>query len=892
MKEYLAESKEVLLKFGTNPDAGLSNSKVNEAQTKYGKNSLPSPSKQTLVSRILKTLKDPMIILLLVVALITLLSAAAEGFVEPPYDFFVIIAVLILNTTLSIIQENNADNALEALKNMTVATQTVIRNDKQEIIDGADLVPGDIIILNEGDMILADARIIHCDELHTIEMGLTGESVPVTKTADIIKTDAAEVALGDRHNMVYSGTFVASGSAQAVVTATGLYTETGKIARALQIATVENDAELTPLQKEMNDLGVMLTKLVIVLSVLIGAILIFTRSPGSLNEWVSILVLTAAIALAALPESLVALIAIVFSMGVTKMAKEGAIVKNLNAIETCGAVTVVMSDKTVTLSEGKDAVQKVVAYDGNLIGDDNKQFDMLFTTGITATNASWQSAKDGIGDPTELAMVNYLDKTKYDQLHISPKETDKIIPFSSNRKMMSKVIFNNGKSDYTVYTKGAPDYVLQKCTKIIIDGQEKDLTKALRDTTLKTIENLADDALRTLGFAYKKVKNSENQTDDYETDLVFIGIVGLMDPPRQSVKPAIKEIHNAGIRTVVISGDHSKIVTAISKELGILSTDDLLNLVIALDGVQIDKMSKSELKEAVKTVNIYGRVSPENKDQIGRAIRSNSNITLASGDGVNDAVFLKSSDIGIAVADATEVTKSAADIVLTDNNYGTIVKAIKNGREIYDNLVKIIRFLFCTNFGEVFIVLFACLFADMIYNDASVMPLTAIAILWINIVSDSLPAMALGIDPSVEDVMARPPRSINDKIMNKSMWFDCVFYGLLFAMGVLGVGAFAADHTNLLHIQTISFAAISFAEMTFVFISRSAKTTMFHSLFSNYWLWGAVLLTAGLQVIITEVWFLQPVFGTVHLTLNEWGITLIPSLILVVVSEIRKLSFP
>ncbi|MDD5946021.1 MAG: HAD-IC family P-type ATPase, partial [Clostridia bacterium] len=756
MKEYLSEIKQVLEEQKTN-DSGLSSKEAADRLAEHGLNKLAEGKKESTFHKFLTELKDPMIIILIAAAIISGITSSYSG--ESPADTVIIMVVVIINAVLGVVQENKAERAIAALQEIAAATSKVMRDGKQITVKSEELVPGDVIVLEAGDAVPADARIIECASMKVEEAALTGESVPVNKLINALSLgDEKDIPLGDRKNMVYMGSTVVYGRGRAVICATGMDTEMGKIATAL----TEAKNEETPLQKKLNQLSKILSLLVIGICIVIFAIDIFRYYPNLSGETLlDTFMVAVSLAVAAIPEGLAAVVTIVLSIGVTNMSKRNAVIRKLTAVETLGCTQVICSDKTGTLTQNKMTVVEHFT-------DDVKELALA----MALSSDAQLDGEEAVGEPTECALVNDAFKEGMPKTELM-KEYPRIgeAPFDSMRKMMSTV---HKKSDGTVvqFTKGAPDEVLKCCEYALIDGKQVQLTEEVRQSILNANKAMADKALRVLCGA-KRVwdKEPESYEPSYlEQSLCYIGLSGMIDPIRPEVKDAIVECKEAGIRPVMITGDHRDTAVAIAMQLGIISSPDE-----AITGAQLNEISDEELSRSIEKYSVYARVQPEHKVRIVNAWRSKGYITAMTGDGVNDAPSIKSADIGVGMGiTGTDVTKNVADMVLADDNFATIVSAVEEGRRIYDNIRKAIQFLLSANLAEVLAIFAATIMGFVILEPAH--------LLWINLITDCFPAIALGMEHSENDIMKRAPRNADDGIFAGGMAFDIAFQGLIITL--------------------------------------------------------------------------------------------------------------
>ncbi len=876
MKHYLSTPEEVF-KETSSSEKGLTSEQAQKRLEENGKNRLEEGKKKSVIRRLLEQFADPMIIILIVAAAISGITAAFEG--GFPSDVIIILFVVILNAILGVVQESKAEKAIEALQEMAAATSKVERDGKVMQIKSEDLVVGDVIILEAGDAVPADARIIESASLKIEEAALTGESVPVNKFIDIInlKDTEKDVPLGDRKNMMYMGSSVVYGRGRAVVTATGMDTEMGKIAGALAQA---QDGQ-TPLQKKLAQLSKILSFIVIGICAVIFAIGIIrelvTGNQIGLEFLLNTFMIAVSLAVAAIPEGLAAVVTVVLSIGVTNMSKKNAIIRKLTAVETLGCAQIICSDKTGTLTQNKMTV--VEHY-----GDDEK---MLATGMALCTDVNIDENKEIIGEPTEAALVAYaltLDLNKNDLSKNEPRVAE--APFDSMRKMMSTVHSKDGT--YIQYTKGAPDEVLKCCTKILKDGKVRDITEADRTEILKKNKEYADRALRVLACSFKELSEipADQSPEALEKDLVFCGLVGMIDPVRPEVKAAIEECRTAGIRPIMITGDHKDTATAIAMELGIIDNPDA-----AITGAQLNEISDEDFEKDVEKYSVYARVQPEHKVRIVNAWKKRGMITAMTGDGVNDAPSIKSADIGVGMGiTGTDVTKNVADMVLADDNFATIVSAVEEGRRIYDNIRKSIQFLLASNLSEVLSIFFANLLGFTI--------LKPVHLLWINLVTDCFPALALAMEKGEKNIMSRPPRNSKDGIFSGGVGFD-IFYQGLFVTG-LTLAAYFIGHyieagvweiTNSPDGMTMAFLTMSMCEIFHSLNMRSQRGSTVAMTFRgshNMYLFGSCLMSLLMTTVVIYVPFLANAFNFQTIDLMEYAVALALAFAIIPLVEIVK----
>ena len=856
MKEYLASADDVLGELSSNEESGLTSAEAASRLAQYGPNKLDEEEKTPLWKRFFEQMGDPMVIMLLVAAAISVVAGFLQG--EPEWaDAAIILFVVVLNSVLGVVQEAKSEQALEALQEMSAAQSKVVRDGKMSHLPSSELVPGDIVLLEAGDSVPADCRILESASMKIEEAALTGESVPVEKHVEAITlaegTD--DVPLGDRKNMCYMGSTVVYGRGTAVVAATGMKTEMGKIADALTTAK----KELTPLQIKLNELSGILTKLVLGICVVIFAVDLLRHGGelGSNPEMIlDTFMVAVSLAVAAIPEGLVAVVTIVLSMGVTKMSKRQAIIRKMTAVETLGCTQIICSDKTGTLTQNKMTVIK-----HEVEGPDELHVRAM----ALCSDAKWDpSAGESMGEPTECALVNDAAKLGfYDGGNAERYPRVGEAPFDSGRKMMS-VVVEEADGTFEQYTKGAPDVVIGLCTKIYDGEKVVPLTEERRSELLAANKAMADEALRVLALASRTYDAlpDDCSPEALEHDLTFCGLSGMIDPVRPEVTAAIAEAREAGIRPVMITGDHIDTAVAIAKELGIVEDASQ-----AITGAQLDKISDEEFKERVTQISVYARVQPEHKARIVDAWKSRDKIVAMTGDGVNDAPSIKRADIGVGMGiTGTDVTKNVADMVLADDNFATIINAVEEGRRIYDNIRKVIQFLLSANIAEVLSVFVATLIGFTIFQP--------VQLLWINLITDSLPALALGMEEAEGDIMKRKPRKASDGVFAGGMGVDIAFQGVIITLLVLAsffAGMYfhngAIDFADLIdgipdpEGVTMSFITLSMVEIFHSFNMRSRRASIFSMKRQNKWLWGAALLALALTVVPVEVDFMAEVFG-------------------------------
>ena len=909
--------EDVLQALDSHAENGLTAPEAARRLLENGPNELRSAPGIPAWRRVLSQFQDPLIYLLMLAIAIALLAWGVEGWVGWPVDALVITLVVVLNGALGYLEEAKARDAVAALARMVEATSTVVRDGLRVRIPSKDLVRGDVLVLEEGDAVGADSRLVQATSLRVQEASLTGESEAVLKDAAILPAGAA---LGDRLNMVFKGTAVSQGAGRAVVTATGRNTQMGAIADMLE-ATVE---EPTPLEKEVGRIGRMLgVAVIIIATVVVGTILMISEI-RSVGDVVNVLLLGVALAVAAVPEGLPAILSVVLALGVRRMAKRKAIVKKLSSVETLGSASVICSDKTGTLTRAEMMIEQAttasgsthltgagyvpegqVLVDGTPIapGALFEEQTLLLAGGCLAGNASLLQIAGGEweihGDPTEAAFL--VAERKLGDPSAREQRFKRIgeIPFTSVRKMMSTLEIDNAQGGKSIiFTKGAPDVLLGRCTHLWQGKEIIPLEEAQRAQILAGVDAFSDAALRTLAVAWRTLApGEENQaTEALERDLVFIGTVGMMDPPREEAAVAIKQALGAGIRVIMITGDHPRTAARIAADLGIADTGANV-----LTGPAIDALDDVAFKAAVLEVSVYARVSPAHKLRIVDALQSQGHVVAMTGDGVNDAPALESADIGIAMGvTGTEVTKEAAKVILADDNFATLVEAVREGRSIFDNIRKFLRYLLSSNMGEVLTVFLGVVGASVIGlgtpGGEVVLPLLATQILWLNLITDSWPALAMGVDPPAGDVMTRKPRHINERVIDARMWLGVFEIGAVIAViSLLTIdmylpGGLIEGTNDLTTARTAGFTVLVFAHLFQCFNARSDTSSAFAQLFDNPWLWGAVALSALLQVAVVNVDFLNVAFGTSPLTLNQWLQCAVIASVVLAYSELRKLA--
>ncbi len=886
MKQYYNKrTEEIIEELNSNGEKGLPQAEVLKRQAEYGFNELKESKKKSTIVKFLEQFKDFMIIVLIIAAVVSGIINKINN--EGMADTIIIMIVIIANAIIGVVQENKAEKSLEALKKMSAHNAKVIRDGRQLVIPARELVKGDIVILDTGDFVPADLRIIESINLKTQESALTGESVPVEKISNVIELE--DIGIGDRKNIVFSSSLVTYGRGKGIVIETGMDTEVGKIASMIDAT----EKEKTPLQVKLDGLGKTLgIGALVICAVIFGIGLLYGKEP------LDMFMTAVSLAVAAIPEGLVAVSTIVLAIGVQRMVKKRAIIKKLPAVETLGSTTVICTDKTGTLTQNKMTVKKI-CFDNEIIDIDgidtikmrNEKLEhyedlrKLIYTGILCNDTKVGADNKLIGDPTETALIDMGFKLDFDpaKFNIYPRVNE--IPFDSERKLMTTVV--KEKYSYFIDTKGGVDELLKKCNRYIINGEIKQITEEFEKQMDIYNEEMAKDALRVLAFAYKEIDHepSKEEMEDIEKDLIFIGLVGMIDPPRLEVKDAINKCKTAGIKTVMITGDHKATATAIAKELGIIENENEV-----ITGTDLENMTEEELQKNVKHFSVYARVSPEHKVRIVKAWQSHGEIVAMTGDGVNDAPALKTANIGCAMGiTGTDVSKEAADVILTDDNFATIVTSVEEGRRIYDNILKAIQFLLSSNMSEIIVLFLATLLTPWISNKFGIAVnhieiFTVVQLLWINLVTDSLPALALSNDPANDDIMKRKPNK-SKSVFTKGMAFRTIYQGII--IGVVTLIAFLIglntgddvinrlipNHPELTLeeikveiAQTMSFIVIAFAELVHVFSIRNNKKSIFKTgIGGNNILLLALAVTSVLMLSVLLIPGLQELFGIITL---------------------------
>lgn len=869
MKEYLSSCEEVL-KEQNSSEQGLSTGEAQQRLSRFGKNELEKGKKTSLLKRFLGELADPMIIILIVAAAISGITAFYEG--ESFADVIIILAVVIINAVLGVVQESKAEAAIEALQEIAAATSKVLRDGKVVTLKSDELVPGDVVLLEAGDAVPADGRIIEAASLKIEEAALTGESVPANKITDLLQLGGEkDVPLGDRKNMAYMGSTVVYGRGKVVITGTGMNTEMGKIAQALSQA--KDDA--TPLQIKLNQLSKILTILVIGICAVIFAVGLF-RSGISGDTILNTFMVAVSLAVAAIPEGLAAVVTIVLSIGVTNMSKRNAIIRKLTAVETLGCTQIICSDKTGTLTQNKMTVVEHVA--------DNEQ-NLEIAMALCSDAEYDAEAGEAVGEPTECALVNDaakngLPKTQLKEEYVRVGEA----PFDSMRKMMSTV-HKTKENQIIQFTKGAPDEVLKCCTHVIVNGAKVPMTEEIRASILKSNKAMADRALRVLCGACREWDKMPESTEPafLEQELTYLGLSGMIDPVRPEVKAAIVECREAGIRPIMITGDHKDTAVAIGMELGILSDPSQ-----AITGAQLNEISDEDFQNRIEEFSVYARVQPEHKVRIVNAWKKKGMITAMTGDGVNDAPSIKSADIGVGMGiTGTDVTKNVADMVLADDNFATIVSAVEEGRRIYANIRKAIQFLLASNLAEVLAIFFSTMIGFTI--------LKPVHLLWINLITDCFPALALGLEKSEADIMKKKPRDPKEGIFAGGMGFDVFFQGAVVTVLVMisylvghRIESGAWEFVNSADGTTMAFLTLSMVEIFHSLNMRSRRGSIFKLNSHNKFLYGAMVVSLILTTVVIEVPFIAKAFQFTPIDFTEYVIALGLAVLIIPIMEIVK----
>jgi magnesium-transporting ATPase (P-type) len=908
------EIDELARRLATDARRGLGAAEAARRLAADGPNELRAAPSMPRWQRVLAQFHDPLVYLLLAAIAVAMLAWIAEGAHGWPVDAFVIAVIVLANALIGYLQEARAESAVAALSRMTAVTSAVVRDGEVIRVPSVALVRGDLLVLNEGDAVGADARLVHSASLRTQEASLTGESEPILKSIEPLPEAPP---LGDRVNMAFKGTAIVQGNGRAIVTATGMDTEMGAIAELLE-ATRE---EPTPLQREVAQIGRMLGAAVIAIALVVVATVLLLSEIGGVGDVVTVLLLGVSLAVAAVPEGLPAILTLVLAVGVQRMAQRNAIVRKLSSVEALGSASVICSDKTGTLTRSEMTIQRVITASGGsevsgvgytpegrvahpggapVSGAVLAEDIVVLSGGSIASSAALRQAPDGSweihGDPTEAAFLVAERKLGADARRAQRFTRIREIPFSSDRKMMSTLAYDHENGDQPiVVAKGAPDVLLRRCTRLRTGMAVIALDDEARRRILGDVDRLSDAALRTLAVAYRPLAAEELSAADsaIERDLIFVGTVGMIDPPRPEAARAIREAQRAGIRVIMITGDHPRTAARIAVELG-LARDGAQSL----SGTDLDRLDDAALAAAVRTCPVYARVAPRHKLRIVDALQADGHIVAMTGDGVNDAPALKSADIGIAMGiTGTEVTKQAARMILADDNFATIVAAVREGRVIFDNIRKFLRYLLSSNMGEVLTVFLGVVLAGAIGLGADgglALPLLATQILWINLITDSGPALAMGVDPQIDDVMAHPPRRLDERVIDARMWRGVLQTGIvmaavtLLALDLYLPGGFIDGGGDLGNARTAAFNVLVFAQLFNALNARSETASAFAHLFVNHWLWGAIALSVLLQLAVVNLPVLNVAFGTVPLTFDQWLTSIALASVVLWVAEARK----
>lgn len=898
---------------GTDAADGLTTAEATARLERFGPNLLRPAPTEARWRALLRQFADPLVYLLIGAVLISVTAWLVEGADGVPYDALVIAVIVLANAALGYVQEARAEQAVAALQRMAATTATVVRDGRVTAIPATDLVPGDVLVLEEGDAVGADARLLHAAGLTVSEAALTGESEPVLKDP---ATLSPATGLGDRLDMVFDGTAVSSGRGRAVVTGTGMATEMGRVAAMLEAT----EKESTPLQREVGRIGRLLGLAVVVIAVVVTTAIFLTTEVRTASDVVAVLLVGVSLAVAAVPEGLPTILSVVLALGVQRMAAQRAIVKRLSSVETLGSASVVCSDKTGTLTCNEMTVRAVVTpagrvdvtgsgyrpegellRDGVPVDDEEllREVQLVIGGGSLANDAAL--VEDGEmwavhGDPTEAAFL--VAEAKIGLTEVRRQRFARVgeVPFTSERKLMSTVATDAGDSGrLAVVTKGAPDVLLARCTHEQTPKGVVPLSDVRRTEVLAAVDELADGALRTLGVAYRPLPPGSAASEELEHELVLLGVVGIIDPARPEAAASVAEAQSAGIRVLMITGDHPRTARRIALDLGLAGADGRV-----LTGAELDAMTDDDLRVAVREVPVYARVSPEHKLRIVDALQYDGHIVAMTGDGVNDAPALKSADIGVAMGrTGTDVAKEAADMVLADDNFATIIAAVREGRGIFSDIRKFIRFLLSSNIGEVLTMFLGVLLASPLgltgSGAALAVPLLATQILWINLLTDTAPALAIGVDPAPDDVMRRPPRRLGDRVIDLDMWVGILWVGTVMALVTLAAldlrldGGLLGGSGSIAEGRTVAFTTLVLAQLFNCLNARSDRDSAFRRLFVNRWLWAAIALSAALQVAVVHVGFLNRAFDTVPMDAGDWVLAIALASLVLVADEAKKL---
>ncbi|PWF81619.1 haloacid dehalogenase [Kocuria rosea] len=911
----LREPGELLAELGVQADRGLSSPEARRRLERHGPNELRSAPPVPGWRRLLAQFRDPLIRLLLVAIVVSTAAWAAEGAVGLPVDAIVILLVVVANAVLGRVQEVRAEDAVAALAVLTAANSTVLRDARLTTVPSAQLVPGDVLVLSEGDAVGADARLLRATALRVQEASLTGESEAELKDPAVLP---GPVPLGDRRNMVYRGTAVAQGVGRAVVVATGMDTQMGAVARMLD----RTQADPSPLQREVAAVSRSLGRIVVAVAVVVMLAVVLVHGVEGVQELVTVLLLGVSLAVAAVPEGLPAILSLVLAIGVRAMARRNAVVKDLHSVETLGAASVICADKTGTLTRNEMTLRRIVTPSGTVelsgsgyapegraavvdarapAGQVLQEARGVLVAGARANNAQLRR-EDGVwsvqGDPTEAAFLTAAHKLAGAADRAGDFARAHEVPFTSERRLMSALEVETATGERYLFTKGAPDVLLERCSAVRVGEAAEPFDPARRRAAAAAVEELSGQAYRTLAVAGRRVPEHETDApgEAAERDLVWLGVVGVLDPPREEAAAAVAQARSAGVRTIMITGDHPVTAARIAADLGIVPPG-----APALTGLQLDGLTDEQFRDAVRDVSVFARVAPGHKLRIVDALQALGHVVAMTGDGVNDAPALKAADIGVAMGrTGTEVTKEAGRMILGDDDFATIVAAVRQGRVIFDNIQKFLRYLLSSNMGEVATVLLGVLLAGALGLTAAgdggiALPLLATQILWINLVTDSGPALAMGVDPEIDDVMARPPRRPGDRILDAGLWVRVVLVGLVMAgssllsVDVFLPGGLVPGTGSLEEARTAGFTTLVLAQLFNALNSRSERSSAFHRMFVNPWLWGALGLAAVLQVLVVHVPVLQTAFGTAALDARQWAVAVGAASLVLWAEELRKL---
>ena len=913
---WLSDPREVARALGTDLDAGLTSPEVARRLADHGPNELAGEPPTPMWRRVLAQLKDPLVLLLLVAVGISLVAWVAEGADGWPFDAVVIAVIVALNAVLGVVQERRAEDAVAALQRTSAPSASVVRDGVQQRIPARDVVPGDVLVLAEGDTVPADARLFAVASLQVAEAALTGESEAVVKS---VGTLSGPTALGDRTCMVFAGTAATRGTGRAVVTATGMAAETGRIAQLLS-DTVQ---EATPLQREIDVVGRMLGIAVVSIAVVVVATLLVVSDLRTAGDWVTVLLLGVSLAVAAVPEGLPAVLSVVLAIGVQRMAGRKAIVTSLSSVETLGSASVICSDKTGTLTQNEMTLVRVVTASGE-VGLDGVGYEpvgsvhvdgtpldregplfaevhAVLAAGSAANDAVLRQGDDGRwtiqGDPTDAAFLVAERKLGTHEARLERFRRVGAVPFTSERKLMSTVHHDAARDEHAVLVKGAPDVLVRRCTRVLVGGVPEPFTDVHRLRVSAAVEEMSGGALRTLGVAMSRLPEGLDPAapdEDVEHDLVWCGVVGIIDPARPEAADAVAAAHRAGIRVIMITGDHPRTALRIAADLGIVAPGAPV-----ATGLELDGLDAEGWRDVVRGTSVFARVSPEHKLNIVDALQADGLVVAMTGDGVNDAPALKSADIGVAMGiTGTEVTRQAGSMILADDNFATIVAAVREGRGIFENIKKFLRYLLSSNMGEVLTVFLGVVLAGALgltgHGEVVVLPLLATQILWINLLTDTGPALAMGVDPQTDDVMGRPPRRLTDRVIDGAMWRDVVWIGLVMAVvSLLAIdihlpGGLVEGHDGIRLARTAAFTVLVLAQLFNAFNARSGLTTAFRRT-HNRWLWGTVALAVVLQVAVVHLPPLNVAFGTEPLRWDQWLVCVALASAVLWVEELRKL---